>query len=335
MDVSRLQLSWLATFLAVVDQGTMTAAARLLHLTQPRVSAHIATLEKEIGAPLFDRGAHGARLTPLGARFLPRARRVFEELSAAADDLAAARGRLEGRLRIGSYPGASAVLVAPLLAEFSARYPAVEVDLVEGDATRLDHAAARGLVDFAVRPAGPPMELDLPSTPLCEEQIVLVSPAGDAAGTDPGRIADATVFVSGDPRTGWADYADRLDTLGVRPRKVTIATMPTTVTAFVRAGLGVGILGAFAARTAACPGTVATKLPGPLWRRAVRVVYAASGASLPRAAFIDLLEDRGEALTDGLASWRPAPPGAGAHRDGTGPTVSPRTRRSRSRPGCR
>jgi DNA-binding transcriptional LysR family regulator len=311
MDVGRLQLSWLATFLAVADQGTMTAAARLLHLTQPRVSAHIAALEKEIGAPLFDRGAHGARLTPLGSRFLPRARRVFEELQSAADDLDAARGRLEGRLRVGSCPGPCAVLIAPLLASFRARHPGVEVDLVENDAGHLDVAVARGHVDFAVRPSGPPIEFDLSVTPLCDEKIVLVTPTdGDGAEryevADPLLVDGASVFVSGDPQSGWADYVDRLDTLGVRPGKVTIVARSTTVAALVRAGLGVGILGAFAAHSASSPGTAAVELPGPLWRRTIHLVCAAEPASLPRTVFIDMLAELGPDLVGSLADWAPA-----------------------------
>jgi len=302
MDVSRLQLAWLASFLAVAEAGTMTAAARVLHLTQPRVSAHVAALEKEAGGPLFERNARGVSLTPLGSYLLPRARRVFDELRGAAEDMAAHRGELAGRLRIGSYPGASAALIMPLLTAFRSRHPAVEIDLVEGDAVRLEQAATRGHVDFAVRAAGPPMAGELPSVPLCEEKIVLVTPAGTTdAGI--GLVADATVIVSGDPQGGWADYRDRLETLDVRPRQVVVATMPTTVTAFVRAGLGLGLLGAFAAHAAACPGTASAELPAPLWRREVRVVYRPGAVAPPGAAFIDMLRQEGPALTAGLAAW--------------------------------
>ena len=64
----------------------MTAAATALHLSQPRISVHVAALEAVVGAPLFERGARGVTLTPLGARFVPRARRVFDEPRSAADE---------------------------------------------------------------------------------------------------------------------------------------------------------------------------------------------------------------------------------------------------------
>jgi DNA-binding transcriptional LysR family regulator len=307
MDVSRLQLSWLASFLAVAEDGSMTGAATSLHLSQPRISAHIASLEAVVGAPLFERGARGVTLTPLGMRFLPRARKVFDELQAAADDLDAARDRLQGKLRIGSYPGASAALIAPLLARYRARHPWVEVDLLEGDVAKLDRAVRREQVDFAVRPAGPTGDPPPSSSPLCQEKIVAVVPARTALDPDTvadlGFVAGQTVIVSGDPQGGWSDYADRLDEMGVRPGRVITATMPTTVTAFVRARLGIGLLGAFAARAAGGPETATLELPAPPWRREVRIVRAAGAASKPSQAFIHLLRRHGPGLTEGLASW--------------------------------
>lgn len=305
MDVSRLQLPWLSSFLAVVDEGSMTAAATALHLSQPRISAHVAALENVVGAPLFERGARGATLTPLGERFLPRARRVFDELRAAAADLDAARDRIAGKLRIGSYPGASAVLVAPLVAQYQARHPGVEVELFDGDAKRLDHAVARGKVDFAVRPAGPPREAGRPATPLCQEKIVALAPDDGRPGAygDLGFLTGATVIVSGDPQGGWADYRDRLTEVGAAPAQVMVAAMPTTVAAFVRAGLGIGILGAFASRAVNATGTTTLDLPAPLWRRDVRVIRAQDDLAPPARAFIRLLRRHGPDLTNGLAVW--------------------------------
>ncbi|MBO0872138.1 MAG: LysR family transcriptional regulator [Pseudonocardia sp.] len=307
MDASGLRLPWLASFLAVAEGGSMTAAATSLHLSQPRVSAHIASLETTVGAALFERRARGVTLTPLGQRLLPRARRIFDELQAAADDLDATRDRLEGKLRIGSYPGASAALIAPLLAQYRVRHPSVEVDLFEADAAKLDRAVLREQVDFAVRPADPAGDPVLSISVMCREKIVAVVPATDAP--DPEAVADLsfvtgrTVVVSGDPQGGWADYQDRLSDVGAAPDKVIVATMPTTVTALVRAGLGYGILGAFAARAASGEGTLTLELPAPLWRREVRIVRAAGAASKPSRAFMGMLRRRGPSLTKGLAVW--------------------------------
>jgi DNA-binding transcriptional LysR family regulator len=79
--------------------------------------------------------------------------------------------------------------------------------------------------------------------------------------------------------------------------------MPTTVTAFVRARLGIGILGAFAARAASGEGTEILELPAPLWRRDVHTVRATGAESLPAQAFTHLLRHEGPSLTGGLAVW--------------------------------
>lgn len=79
--------------------------------------------------------------------------------------------------------------------------------------------------------------------------------------------------------------------------------MPTTLTAFVRARLGYGIIGAFAARAAGGDGTSVLELPAPLWRRDVHIVGAAAPADPPVQAFLRLLRRRGPALTDDLAIW--------------------------------
>lgn len=309
MEATGLRLPWLASFLAVAEGGSMTAAATSLHLSQPRVSAHIASLEATVGGELFERRARGVTLTPLGLRLLPRARRVFEELQAAADDLDATRDRLEGKLRIGSYPGASAALIAPLLAQYRVRHPSVEVDLLEADAAKLDRAVLREQVDFAVRPAGPigdPTAV-VSTSVMCQEKIVAVVPATSALDPDavahPRFVTGQTVVVSGDPQGGWADYQDRLSELGAMPERVIVATMPTTVMAFVRARLGFGILGAFAAWAANGEGTRTLELPAPLWRREVRIVRAAGAASKPSRAFMHMLRRRGPSLTKGLAVW--------------------------------
>ena len=70
-----LEDSKIRTFLAVVEEGSFTSAARKLGVTQPAVSAQIASLEKIIGQPLFVRGTE-LRLTPAGETFLGYAQRI-------------------------------------------------------------------------------------------------------------------------------------------------------------------------------------------------------------------------------------------------------------------
>ena len=77
-----MSLDQLKTFVAIAEQGTMTAAAQKLHITQPPLSRQLASLEDELQTKLFERRPRGMQLAPAGEAFLVHARRIL----AAVDD---------------------------------------------------------------------------------------------------------------------------------------------------------------------------------------------------------------------------------------------------------
>lgn len=302
MDLEHIQLPWLGSFVAVVERGSVTAAAKAVHLSQPRVSAHIAALESAAGGPLFERLPRGMTPTELGLQLLPFAKGIIGDLRAAANSLSATRRTLEGTVRVASYPGASAVLLAPTMQQFAREYPDVTFDLHEGDANAVEWAVARGVVDWAIRPSGAPRRFPaLPSAHLCHERIVLVGHQNDhIRGDDLNTLAGRTVIVSGDPHDGWVDYRDELAAASVPFVNVMVAAMPTTVIALVAAGMGVGVLGSFAARSCRRPVTRIIELPGRTWQRELRIV---TNDSKPMRAvsqaFLELLHERTPDLVRG------------------------------------
>ena len=91
--------------LAVAEQGSFRKAGRLLHLTQPAVTAAIAELEQTLGVLLFDRTARGVTPTAHGESFIARANAIFGELRLAADDIEIISRGSRGTLRIGTGRG--------------------------------------------------------------------------------------------------------------------------------------------------------------------------------------------------------------------------------------
>lgn len=305
-----VQLSWVASFVAVVEHGGFTAAARTLARSQPRVSAHVAALEKALGAQLLERTSRGITLTAAGTTFLPHAKSTLGRLRDGFDAVSAVATRLQGRVRVGSYPGAAAVLIAPLMRQFRSRHGGVALDLSEAEPMALEDLVADGSVDFAIRTADVPQRHhDVPSRPLFREKIVLVAPAGhrlaSGVGVDPRSLAEETVIVTGDPLTGWTDYRERLDSIGVEPRQVITVAQPTTLAALVRAGIGVGLVGALAAGiTCQGPELVTVALPAPLWLREIRLYERARNVAAPALdAFLELLFREAPRLTAGAAVW--------------------------------
>lgn len=90
----------LAAFVAVVDEGSFSDAAEVLHLTQPAVSKRVATLEQQFGAPVIDRTQRKLQLTDAGVRLLPFARRILDELHNAQLSLPARDGKVSGHLSL-------------------------------------------------------------------------------------------------------------------------------------------------------------------------------------------------------------------------------------------
>lgn len=122
-----VQLSHVAYFTATVDEGSVSGAARRLHLTQPGLSRQLRQLEAELGVALFDRAAGRLVLTRSGAALLPLARQLLEaadRLSASADLLRT--GRVE-RLRIAAPTVTLTDVVAPFVATTRPDEPVVDV----------------------------------------------------------------------------------------------------------------------------------------------------------------------------------------------------------------
>ena len=116
MDLRQLQ-----ALVAVAEQGTFSAAAESLATVQSNVSAHIARLEKELGATLVDRSA--GRLTEEGQAVVDRARRIEAELEAITADVASMRSDVRGRVRAGIIGTTARWLVPLLLDEMGSRHP--------------------------------------------------------------------------------------------------------------------------------------------------------------------------------------------------------------------
>src|SRR5882757_10936989 len=99
MSITLRQLEY---FVAVVDEGSFTAAAQLLHVTQPGLSHQIQALERELGGPLLERLPRQVRLTPAGRTALPHARASLAHAERTSSSARRASGIETGELHIGT-----------------------------------------------------------------------------------------------------------------------------------------------------------------------------------------------------------------------------------------
>ena len=140
-------LSLIRTFAAVADQGSMTAAAHRLCLTQGAVSQHIRRLEDLFGYALFDRERR-LRLTPAGERFMQHAKRLLTVNDEIWNDMATRP--LRGTVRLGLPYDLVAVFYAPVIGRLTDAYPDLEIEVRCGSSPQLAASLADGSIDMAI-----------------------------------------------------------------------------------------------------------------------------------------------------------------------------------------
>ena len=287
-----MELRHLQALTAISDHGTFSAAAEHLGTVQSNVSAHVARLEKELGAPLIDRA--DGRLTEEGMVVVARARRILSELDALLSDVAACKDEVTGTVRVGMIGTTARWLVPRLMDAVSQRHPKLRMIIVEGTTTGLEPQLATGHLDLAILHL-PVSGRDLVTRMLFEEDLMLVVPEGHAlAGADhPLGLEDLADLELLLPLPG-TSFRDELDAL---TRPLGIMLLPAAeidglrlIASLTFEGYGPAILPA-----TAIPGFLRDRFrPVPvagLPRRRVGVAQRSRGLpSAPTRALIELIQ---------------------------------------------
>jgi DNA-binding transcriptional LysR family regulator len=124
-----MDLRQLEYFVAVAEEGSFTRGARRLHSAQSAASASVARLEREIGQPLFLRGARRLELTEAGRVLLARARSIQDQARGARDELDALRDGLVGTVTIGTILAFGSTVLPRALDAFHRRFPKVAIQV--------------------------------------------------------------------------------------------------------------------------------------------------------------------------------------------------------------
>ena len=157
-----MKLNQLRDIVAVAERGSLRAAARHLDVAQPALTRSVRDLERELGAPLFERRARGMSLTAMGAAFVRRANAVLSEVRRAREEVEQLHGGTRGEVVAGLSMVALIALLPKALSAFRARYPNVQLHLIEGWYPTLENALKDGSMDFYIGPEpaqAPPSDL--------------------------------------------------------------------------------------------------------------------------------------------------------------------------------
>lgn len=143
-------LRQLAYFVTAADEGTITNAAELLRVSPSAMSDAITELETALRERLcIRRRAHGLTLTPAGKKLIVHARRVLAESEELQRSIGGS-GQLSGPIVIGCYPTLAPTILPPLLQEFAALHPHIELSIRESSQDRLANDLRSGHIDVAI-----------------------------------------------------------------------------------------------------------------------------------------------------------------------------------------
>ncbi|QOR72439.1 LysR family transcriptional regulator [Ruania alkalisoli] len=291
-----MELTWCQSFIAVHETGGFSTAARSLHRSQSRISAHVAGLEKYVGDRLFHRDVHPPTLTAAGAAFLPHARGMVDEWTAAVASVGMLREEVHGTVAVGSVPSASTQILAPVLAGFATTHPHVRFEVHEGPNSWLDEALARRTIEIALRPVIEQRhDATVQRVVLVRDPFVLVlpeeHPLAQHEQVDLAELAGEAVITTGeaglDARIG-AEFRTLLAPFDVDEARSMAVTQPTTVFSFVSHGLGLGLIGDLPGRMLNVPGLVTRLVRHPDAYRDIAAHWATTRRLSPAGAiFLD------------------------------------------------
>lgn len=250
-----MNLRRLKYFVKIVDIGSLTQAADVLHIAQPALSQQVATLEGEFRQQLLVRTKRGVTPTEAGQVLYRHAQIILRQFEQAQSDVNNSGQSLSGQVSVGLAPGtAASALALPLLTSVRARHPSILLYLNENFGTTLSELVMNGRMDMAVLYAGKTVIHGLSYRPLLKEQLFLVAPRGMSA--PPAQIELAKLndmdLLLPRPYNYLRKYVDEaFASLQSSAHVVAEIESAATLSAAVAAGLGATILPESAARAMA------------------------------------------------------------------------------------
>ena len=280
-------------FLAVIDAGSFSAAARSLHLSQPSLSMAVRELEQALGTPLLERLGRGIAVTPAGRALELHARRAMAEFAAgvaAVDDVLGLGG---GSLTLCCLPTLATDPLAAAVGTFRRRHPDVKVSILGPEDTgEIEDMVRGGRADIGLTSATS-LPGDLIGIPAARQALMAIFPPGSSIPA-PFSIEDLISWdlVAFPPGASTRTILDvSLDEVGAQPRIAVEVAARDAVIPLVLAGAGAALVPEHMAHLAAARGAIVGDLTPPI-SRPVSLVHRPGPLSPAAARIVDIILER-------------------------------------------
>jgi LysR family nitrogen assimilation transcriptional regulator len=241
MNIRRLQY-----FVKIVDIGSLTQAADVLHVAQPALSQQLATLEAEVRQQLLLRTTRGVTPTEAGKVLYRHAQLILRQCEQAKSEMSASNAGINGAVSVGLAPGtAAAGLALPLLRTTRARHPGILLYLNETYGSTLSEMIMNGRMDMAVLYGGKVPVHGLSFLPLLNEELYLVGPNRLGAYPDEVPIIECAhleLYLARPYNVVRRMVDEAFAAANLKPHVVAEIESASTLTSVISDGLGMTIL---------------------------------------------------------------------------------------------
>lgn len=293
----RIDTLGLEALIAIADQGNFRKAARVLHITQTALSRRLQNLESLLEVTLVERTTRSVALTAVGRDFVPQARRLLGELTAALVELHETGKARRGDVTIACVPTVGVQFLPRIIQAYAARYPENRIKLLDHASSGVAQAVLSREAEFGIHIGGT-QHPELIDTALFEDRLVVICRA-DHALANSRRVswqqlrAHPVIAIGAD--SGNRPLVDRA--LGAGNLKFEAhfeVQRSSTAVGLVAAGVAVAIVPGLALQPGAYPDLRVIALTHPVVSRTLSLVRRRSARLSPAAqALYDLVEREG------------------------------------------
>jgi DNA-binding transcriptional LysR family regulator len=289
-----MNLNHLSILHAVANEGSVSAGAERLLISQPAVSKQLKMFEKSLGVTLFDRHPRGVRLTAAGEILAGFAERIFSLEDQAQCALQECEGVRRGRLAIGASTTIGVYMLPEVFVRFRQRHPQIDLTLEVGSSGSVQQKLLEDAINVAFTEVAPE-EPALEATPFASDELVAIAPPNHSLlkkrRVTPERFCQEPIVVraTGSDTKSFVERALVQRGLAIKP----VLSLGSTeaIKRAVAAGIGVAIVSSLAIGLELKARTLAVvKLSGPPIRRPLyRVAHRGRTVSAALNAFLAMM----------------------------------------------
>lgn len=240
-----ISLKHLRMVKAVAEDGTLTAAAKRLYLTQSALSHRLAELERRLGVRVFQRLGKTMVATQAGERLLEAAQEILGTLGGLEEDLRAMAAGVKGVIRLTTECYTGYHWLPTVLPEFRATHPGIEVRIVPEASAHVEESLRTGEIDVALVYDAHEDEALAKEALFEDDQVLLVAPdhpLADRAWVGAEDLADEHLLLYLNRPSNSLLFQRVLIPAGVTPRRVSEVRLTEAIISLVAAGVGVSVM---------------------------------------------------------------------------------------------